>query len=213
MGETKTKVFPALLGCDLLNLGREVADVEASGADGLHIDVLDGHSTPIITFGPMVVEHVRRATSLPLHVHLLIEKPERFIFQFAMAGADVIFFDVTTANPPATIDGVREAGKLVGISLRPQTPIDEALPYIDFVDAVLVLSTDPSARGHPFVPEALEKLTRLRDAGFAGELAVFGGINEQNASRVREAGANALVSGSSVFEASDRRKAIEVLRG
>ena len=132
------KVYPSILGCDLLHLRSEIEEVERGGANGLHIDVLDGHSTPIITFGPIVVQHIRRATRLPLNVHLMIEKPERFVFQFAMAGADRIFFDAHTANPPATIDGVREAGKLVGISLRPADARSmRRLPYIDFVDAVL----------------------------------------------------------------------------
>jgi len=207
------KIYPAILGADLLNLGAEVRSVEAGGADGLHIDVLDGHSTPVITFGPLVVEHVRRATRLPINVHLMIEKPERFTFQFAMAGADRIFFDVQTENPPATIDGIRETGKLVGISLRPDTPIDEVLPYADFVDMILVLTSDPSARGHPFKPESLKKLTGLREAGFAGELAIYGGINEETADQARAAGATVLVSGSSVFKARERKKHFQALRG
>lgn len=207
------KVYPSVLGCDLLHLRDEIEDVERGGADGLHIDVLDGRSTPMITFGPLVVQHIRRATRLPLNVHLMIEKPERFVFQFAMAGADRIFFDAHTENPPATIDGIREAGKLVGMSLRPATAVDEALPYLDLVDMVLVLSTDPSARGHPFVPESLEKLTGLREAGFKGQLAVYGGITPEIAATARAAGATALISGSSVFRAEDRAKAIAALRG
>lgn len=205
-------VYPSILEADLLDLGAEVRSVEQGGADGLHIDVLDGHSTPIITFGPLVVEHVRRSTRLPINVHLMIEKPERFIFQFAMAGADRIFFDVQTENPPATIDGIRETGKLVGISLRPATPIDEVLPYLDFVDMILVLSTDPSARGHPFIPESLEKLTGLRESGFTGGLAIYGGINDRTATDARKAGATVLVSGSYIFKARDRKACIQALR-
>jgi ribulose-phosphate 3-epimerase len=207
------KVYPSILGADLLNLGAEVKSVEAGGADGIHIDVLDGHSTPYITFGPMVVESIRGATRLPLNVHLMIEKPERFIYQFAMAGADRIFFDVQIDNPPATIDGIREAGRLVGISLRPTIAVDEVLPYSELVDMILVMSTDPSTRGHPFVPEAIDKLTALRQSGFTGELAVYGGLNEEHAARAREAGATVLVSGSYIFKAGDRGRQIATLRG
>ncbi|MBN2492616.1 MAG: ribulose-phosphate 3-epimerase [Planctomycetes bacterium] len=207
------KVYAAVLGADLLSLGTEVRSVEAGGADGIHIDVLDGHSTPYITFGPKVVESIRGATHLPLNVHLMIEKPERFIYQFAMAGADRISFDVQIDNPPATIDGIREAGRLVGISLRPGVAVDDVLPYIELVDMILVMSTDPSARGHPFVPEALEKLVALRQSGFTGELAVYGGLNEQHAARAREAGATVLVSGSCIFKARDRARRIAALRG
>ena len=213
MSASAIKVYPAIIGADLLNLGSEVKSVEDGGADGILIDVLDGHSTPYITFGPMMVEHLRRATRLPLDVHLMIEKPERFVFQFAMAGADRFLFDAQIDNPPATIDGIREAGKLVGISLRPKTPVDEILPYVDLVDAILVLSTDPSARGHPFTPETNKKLTALRESGFTGELAVYGGLNDKHAQEAREAGATVLVSGSSIFKAKDRAARIKTLRG
>ena len=210
---THIKIYPTILGADLLRLGDEIRSVEKGGADGIHIDVMDGHSTPYITFGPMMVEHIRRATGLPLNVHLMIEKPERFVSQFAMAGADRIFFNVLIDNPPATIDGIREAGKLVGMSLRPSTPVDEILPYADLVDMILVLSTDPSARGHPFTPRSLDKLTALRESGFTGELAVYGGLTEETALKAREAGATVLVSGSSIFDARDRSARIRALRG
>lgn len=213
MSDSTIKVYPAIIGANLLDLGSEVKSVEEGGADGIFIDVLDGHSTPLITFGPIMVEHLRRATRLPLDVHLMIEKPERFVFQFAMAGADRFFFDAQIDNPPATIDGIREAGKLVGISLRPNTPVDDCLPYTDLVDAILVLSTDPSARGHPFTPKTLEKLTALKESGFTGELAVYGGLNDQHAEEVRQAGATVIVSGSSIFKARDRAKRIRTLRG
>lgn len=201
------------MGANLLDLGGELAAVEAGGADGIHIDVMDGHSTPYITFGPTVVEHVRRATSLPINVHLMIEKPERFISQFAMAGADRIFFDVSVDNPPATIDGIREAGKLVGISLRTSDLVDEVLPYTDFVDMILVLSSDPSARGHPFMARSLEKLSALRHSGFTGEVAVYGGINEETSRTAREAGATVLVAGTHIFRGSDPKTRIAELRG
>jgi len=213
MSENTIKVYPAIIGADLLDLGSEVKSVEEGGADGLFIDVLDGHSTPLITFGPLMVEHLRRATRLPLDVHLMIEKPERFVFQFAMAGADRFFFDAHIDNPPATIDGIREAGRLVGISLRPNTPVDDILPYADLVDAILVLSTDPSARGHPFTPRTIEKLTALRQSGFTGELAVYGGLNDEHAGEARKAGATVLVSGSSIFKARNRAARIQKLRG
>lgn len=206
-------IYSSLLSANLLDLGGELASVEAGGVDGIHIDVMDGHSTPYITFGPTVVEHVRRATSLPLNVHLMIAKPERFISQFAMAGADRIFFDVAVDNPPATIDGIREAGKLVGISLRPAVPVDEVLPYTELVDMILVLSSDPSARGHPFMPQSLEKLAALRHSGFTGEVAVYGGINAETSVTARETGATVLIAGTHIFRGGDRKSRITELRG
>lgn len=210
-------ISPSILAADFGQLAREVQAVESAGADRIHVDVMDGRFVPTITLGPLIVGALRKATKLPIDVHLMIVEPERYLADFAEAGADELIVHVEATNHlPRTLDHIRTLGKRAGVVLNPQTP-PEALSYvIDHVDAILVMSVNPGFGGQSFMPECLPKIRDLRktiDAtGRKISLAVDGGIAPGTARRVVEAGARVLVAGSSVFGKRDYRVAIEALR-
>ncbi len=215
----KIKVAPSILSSDFSRLGEEIRAVEAAGADIIHVDVMDGHFVPNITIGPLIVEAARRATKLPLDVHLMITNPELYVADFAKAGADYISVHAETAfHLHRLIQSIREhKGVKAAVALNPATPL-EALDYIlGDLDMVVIMSVNPGFGGQAFIPSALDKIAALRkriDAlGLKIEIEVDGGVKPANAAEVAKAGADILVAGSAVFGAKDYAAAIRGIRG
>ena len=215
----KIQVAPSILSADFSRLGDEIRAVEAAGADIIHVDVMDGHFVPNITIGPLVVEAARKITRLPLDVHLMIENPERYIADFARAGADYLTVHAEAAcHLHRLVQTIREhRGVKAAVSLNPATPLD-ALDYVlGEVDMVLIMSVNPGFGGQAFIPSALDKIGRLRrsidDRKLSVEIEVDGGVKPDNAARIAAAGADILVAGSAVFGAKDYAAAISGIRG
>ncbi len=210
----KIKIAPPILSADFSNLALELKKVERAGADLIHVDIMDGHFVPNITIGPVVVKYIRKATKLPLDVHLMIENPAKYIGAFVNSGSDMITVHIETVSIKelaAIAKGLKGRGVKLGISLNPATPlvkIKKALPLVDFV---LVMSVNPGFGGQAFIPSALSKIKQLR-AIFKKDIAVDGGINNITGRLVREAGANILAAGSYIFGAKNTRAAINSLR-
>jgi len=202
------KLAPSILSADFARLGEQIDEVARAGADYIHVDVMDGHFVPNITIGAPVVASIRAATSLPLDVHLMIEHPERYISQFAQAGADIITVHVE-ASPhlQATIRLIKELGVKAGVSINPATPIGTIEEFLRHVDLVLVMSVVPGFGGQCFIPETLPRIATIRrlldGRGLLAELEVDGGINADSAPDIVKAGANVLVAGNSIFKARE----------
>jgi len=202
------KLAPSILSADFARLGEQIDEVAKAGADYIHVDVMDGHFVPNITIGAPVVASIRRVTSLPLDVHLMIEHPERYISEFINAGADIITVHVE-ASPHiySTIRLIKELGARAGVSLNPPTPLSAVDEFIHHVDLVLIMSVNPGFGGQSFIPETLPRIANMRkmiDSRKPGiELEVDGGINADNAPAIVEAGADVLVAGNSVFRAEE----------
>ena len=218
MSARRLIVAPSLLACDFSRLAEEIRTVEDAGADWLHVDVMDGHFVPNVTIGPVVVEAIHRCSRIPLDVHLMIDHPERYVTRFLEAGAQYLTLHVEAPGVRRqgilrkTLGAIRRAGARAGLSLRPRTGVERIKPFLDVVDLILVMSVEPGFGGQAFMPAALPKIARLRK-WFAGDLAVDGGINTETGRRCREAGANVLVAGTSVFRSASYREAIRSLRG
>lgn len=211
------KISPSMLSADFTCLAKEIKAVEDAKADYIHIDVMDGHFVPNITVGPLVVEAVRRATRLPLDVHLMIEKPEQYIPQFAKAGSDIITVQVeSTWHLHRAVQMIRENGVRAGVTCNPSTPLDFLEHVIDDVDMVLVMSVNPGFGGQEFIPAALEKVKTVRkmlDAHHSNaELEIDGGIKINNIGAASKAGADVFVSGSAIFGSNDYKKTIRAMR-
>jgi ribulose-phosphate 3-epimerase len=211
-------VAPSILSANFASLGDEVAAVAAAGADWIHVDVMDGHFVPPITIGPLVVRDIRKATRLPLDVHLMIEHPERQIDEFARAGADRISVHVEAcADLPAVLALIRDAGASPGLALNPPTPMEAVRPFLGLIDLLLVMSVNPGWGGQPFVDGSMERLATARAmreaAGAAFHIEVDGGIHPHNAQAAVAAGADVLVAGTAVFKEPDYAAAIRALRG
>jgi len=213
------KISPSILSADFSNLGREIQNLERAKADLIHIDVMDGHFVPNITIGPEVINKLRKYTSLPFDVHLMISPVHDFIKNFADAGADII-----TIHPEATNDlvssikKIKSYNKKVGVSLNPETSVDKALPILSMIDLVLIMSVNPGFGGQKFMEETLEKVKVLRKEidtkKFKTQIEIDGGINFENAKMAKKAGVNILVSGTTIFKENggNLKKNIHLLR-
>jgi ribulose-phosphate 3-epimerase len=196
----KIEIVPSILSADVGRLAEQVKEAEAAGADRIQVDVMDGHFVPNLTFGPLVVEAVRRATKLPIEVHLMIQRPELFLEAFAKSGATLIEVQVeATTSLYRTVQSIKELGCKAGVAINPATPLEhlrEILPYIDLVN---VMTVEPGFGGQKFIAHSPEKISRLRAMDPGMEIEVDGGIDAKTARLAVSAGATVLVAGSSVF--------------
>jgi ribulose-phosphate 3-epimerase len=210
-------IAPSVLAADFGRLAEEAARAEAAGADWLHVDVMDGHFVPNLTVGPDIVAGLRRATKLPLDVHLMVEWPDRFVPAFAQAGADLISIHIESpCNVAATLEAIRAAGKPPGIVLNPGTPVKAIAPHLDRVKLVLVMTVNPGFGGQAFIESCLGKIAELaalrdeRKLDF--DIQVDGGVSEKTAGACAAAGANVMVAGVALFRAPDMAQAIAAVR-
>lgn len=210
------KVSPSLLAADFCDMKREIESI--SDADLLHVDIMDGQFVPNLSFGLPSVQALKKCTDIPLDVHLMIIKPGDYIERFAQAGADIITFHVESdCDIAECIDKIKACGKKPGLVIKPATPIDAVLPYLNDLFMVLIMTVEPGFGGQKCMEECFEKVRALRKEiearGLSVHIEVDGGITGENAPRVVEAGADVLVAGSSVFKAADRNAAIAELKG
>jgi ribulose-phosphate 3-epimerase len=210
-------IAPSILSADFARLGEDVTRVVEGGADIIHIDVMDGHFVPNITIGPLVVKALRRITDHPLDVHLMIENPERYLEDFAAAGADWITVHVETGyHLHRTLGRIRELGKKAGVVLNPATPLSSLRWVLEEVDLVMLMSVNPGFGGQSFIPSTLEKVKQLKEMidahGLKAGIEVDGGITPDNIGEVAAAGANIFVAGSAIFGQPDYRLVIERMK-
>jgi len=197
---SRIEIVPSILSADVGRLAEQVREAEAAGADRVQVDVMDGHFVPNLTFGPQVVEAVRRATRLPIEAHLMVERPELFIEAFAKAGATLIEVQVeATTSLYRTVQTIRELGAKAGVAINPATPIEDLREILPYIDLVNVMTVEPGFGGQMFIAHSPEKISRLRAMDPAMEIEVDGGIDATTAPLVVRAGATVLVAGSSVF--------------
>jgi ribulose-phosphate 3-epimerase len=212
-------IAPSILSADFSRLGDEVRAVDQAGADWIHVDVMDGRFVPNITIGPLVVEALRPVTQKPLDVHLMIVEPEKYVADFAKAGADIISVHAEHNASPhlhRTLCQIRELGKQAGVVLNPSTPLTLIEYVLDICDLVLIMSVNPGFGGQSFIPAVVRKIQQLRlmchERGLDPWIEVDGGLKANNTWQVLEAGANAIVAGSAVFKAGDYAEAIDTIR-
>jgi ribulose-phosphate 3-epimerase len=211
------KIAPSILSADFARLGEEVQAVVSAGADYIHIDVMDGHFVPNLTIGPLVVAAVRKITARPLDVHLMIENPDRYIPDFAKAGADIItVHQEAVPHLHRTVQLIKSLGKRAGVSINPATPAASLDVILDDLDLVLVMTVNPGFGGQEFIASGLDKIAALRREidrrGLNVELEVDGGVKADNIARIAAAGADVFVAGSAVFGATDYAATISELR-
>ena len=202
------KISPSILSADFSQLGNEIKRLEDGGADMIHVDVMDGHFVPNLTIGPPVIKTLRKQCSLKFDVHLMISPVHKYIEAYADAGADIItIHPEATDNLEASIFKIKELNKKVGVSLNPESKIDLILGLLDQIDVVLIMSVNPGFGGQKFMPEVLEKIKKLRkiqsEKNINFDIEIDGGINFDNCKKAIDAGANILVSGTTVFKSND----------
>lgn len=212
-----TKLAPSILSADFAKLGQEIQDVENTGADYIHVDVMDGHFVPNITIGPMIVEAIRPNTKLPMDVHLMIEQPDRYIPSFAKAGASIIsVHQETCVHLHRTIQLINHHGAKAGVVLNPATPAETIQYVLQDIDLVLFMTVNPGFGGQAFIESVVEKIKQVAtwrdELGLSFDIEVDGGVNEYTAEKCRNAGADILVAGSAIFNAEDRGQAMQKIR-
>ena len=214
-----TKISPSILSADFSKLCDEIKHLEQAQADFIHIDVMDGHFVPNITIGPEVIKKLRKHTKLPFDVHLMISPVDNLIKNFADAGADIItIHPEATNNLLSTIKKIKSYNKKAGVSLNPETPIEKVLPVLNLIDLVLIMSVNPGFGGQKFIKKTLEKVEILRKEidkkKLKAQIEIDGGINFENAALAKKAGADILVSGTTIFRENggDLKKNIQLLR-
>lgn len=209
----KIKIAPSLLSANFAVLADEIQKVEKADCDLLHVDVMDGHFVPNLTVGPFIVKAIRSVTKLPIDVHLMIEKPWKYIDPFVAAGAShiTVHAEACPDNLGEVLDQIRGHGISAGASVKPASPISLLTPYLERMNMILIMSVNPGFGGQSFMPEAVPKIRELRSQ-YSGDIEVDGGITPETAGAVKSAGANVLVAGTAVFKSPDYRKTIMELR-
>jgi ribulose-phosphate 3-epimerase len=210
-------IAPSILSADFSKLGDEIKSVEKAGADWIHVDVMDGHFVPNITIGPLIVEAARRITSLPLDVHLMIENPDRYIEDFAKAGADLISVQVEACiHLNRTVQMIKALDLRAGVVLNPSTPLSSLEWVLEDVDFVMIMSVNPGFGGQKFIPNSIDKIRALRKMIQDRELSVLieidGGVNEKTIKNVSDAGVDVFVAGSAIFKSPDYKETISKFR-
>ena len=212
------KIAPSILSADFSRLGAEIKAVEAAGADAVHIDVMDGRFVPNLTIGPFIVSAVRKVTSLPLDVHLMIENPDQLIPEFIKAGANFVTVHVEACpHLHRTIQLIKQLGAAAGVALNPATPVSSVEDIFDEIDLLLIMSVNPGFGGQRFIQRTFAKIEQARviltERGLKTCLSVDGGVSRDNAGALQKAGVNLLVAGSAIFNATDYHEAMMVLKG
>ena len=215
----KIKISPSILSADFSQLGKEIKRLEEAGADMIHVDVMDGHFVPNLTIGPPVIKALRKYSSIPFDVHLMISPVHKYIKDYADAGANIItIHPEATTNLMESIDHIKKLNKKVGVSLNPDTETNIIIDYLDKIDLVLIMSVFPGFGGQKFIPEVVEKIKQLneikKERNLSFDIEVDGGINFSNSKTVVNAGANILVSGTTIFKENngDIKKNINILK-
>ena len=210
-------IAPSILSADFSRLGEEIKAVEKAGADWIHIDVMDGHFVPNITMGPLIVKAAKKVTALPLDVHLMIEHPDRYIEDFAEAGANYISVHAETCpHLNRTIQLIKSLNVSAGVVLNPSTPISAIEWVLEYIDFVLIMSVNPGFGGQSFIENSIDKIRSLRliiqERGLSALIQVDGGVSEKNIKKIALAGADVFVAGSAIFGSKDYKKTIEKLK-
>jgi ribulose-phosphate 3-epimerase len=208
----KILVGPSLLAADFSNLESEIKRSVAAGADFLHCDIMDGHFVPNISFGPAIVKDIRKITDLTLDVHLMIKKPEKYLERFIDSGSDIITIHIETAKEPRKLlEDIKSAGLKAGVSLNPETPVEELKDVLDLTDMILVMTVHPGFGGQSFIDECLLKINAISKM-FDQDIEVDGGINDATAKKAIEAGANMIVAGTYLFKSNNMKEDIEKIK-
>jgi len=207
-------VSVSILAEDFSALGEVLKTVEDAGGDSVHLDVIDGVFAPNLSFGPVVIKGIRKLTSLPLHAHLMIQYPEKYLEDYINVGCSQIYFHLESEGSPENIiEKIHEMKARCGIVLNPDTSVATVEPYLEKIDAVLIMSVHPGFSGQKFIPEVLTKIKKLREISTELDIAVDGGINDETIDSVLNSGANVIIANSYVFSSSDRARAIRQLKG